>query len=308
MEIKPKLLILIHAEEEFDWDKPVSRENRGVSHVHLLKKYQSLFERYNASVAYALTYPVLKNEESAHFFKEELSTNKSAHLGIHCHPWVTPPFLENVNNFNSYPCNLSYELEMKKLEELALLFTENIGFKPKFYVAGRYGVGASTYRILKNLRIKYDFSFVPTYDYRSQDGPDFTTISNQVVENEGVVRIPHSAGFSGWLSESGERPLILDHPLVREYRLSRLLSLFGGVGQAMLSPEGNSLSTMKNLTKKLIKQNVETLVLSFHSTSICPGMSPYTKNQRDEKRLYYMLDKYLDFITSSIGCESFNLD
>ena len=39
-------------------------------------------------------------------------------IGAHLHPWVNPPFVESVSNYNSYPGNLPGALERAKLHKL----------------------------------------------------------------------------------------------------------------------------------------------------------------------------------------------
>jgi hypothetical protein len=306
MEIKPKLLILIHTEEEFDWGKPFSRENRGVSHIPRLLKYQEMFSQYNASVAYAVSYPVAENEKTASFLKVLSSSFENVTIGMHCHPWVNPPYDEEINSVNSYPGNLPLKQERAKLLKLYQKIEENIGSTPAFYLAGRYGIGNNTYKILNELGVKTDYSPMPFYDYSDQDGPDFSQSSTRVTVDQGVTVIPHSSGYTGWLSNSVEKPLMLNFPLLVKSRITSVFSILGGFNQVILTPEGFDLEEMKALTKKLMASGHDTIVLSFHSTSIVAGNNPFVANEVEEELFFNQLQQYLTFYVDELGGDFFD--
>jgi hypothetical protein len=306
MGAKPKLLILIHTEEEFDWSKPFSRESRGVSHIPRLLKYQEMFNQYHASVAYAVSYPVAENESSATFIKELADSFENVSIGMHCHPWVNPPYDEEVNSFNSYPGNLPFNQEREKLLNLYEKIKENIGSSPEFYLAGRYGVGNNTYAILNELGVKTDFSPMPFYDYSAQGGPNFSHSSTRVTIDQDVLVVPHSSGFTGWLSKGGKQPAMLNSSLLVKSRLTSVFSVLGGFNQVILTPEGFNLAEMQALTKKLIASNHDTIVLSFHSTSIMPGMNPFVSNEVEEKIFFAQLQQYLKFYVEELDGQFFD--
>jgi hypothetical protein len=308
MAVKPKLLILIHTEEEFNWDEPFSRTNRGVSHIQNLLKYQAMFDQFGAAVAYALSYPVVENEQSALVIKELIDSSKRVSIGMHCHPWVNPPYDELVNNYNSYPGNLPKNQERDKLTELHQKIENTLGQKPLFYLAGRYGIGENTYGILNDLNIKVDFSPMPFYDYSGQDGPDFSHCTTRVSKQNGVTIIPHSSGFTGWLSNGGERPKLLNSPLLVKSRVSSVLSVLGGFSQVILSPEGFNLKQMKELTLKLIKSEHDIIVLSFHSTSISAGLNPFVASSSAERHFFNQLQQYLVFYEQKIKGDFFDVN
>jgi hypothetical protein len=303
-----QLLILIHAEEEFPWDEPFSRENRSVSHVSKLYRYQEMFAEFNASAGYAISYPLLEDKTAIEVLRNIRKQYQNVWQGIHCHPWVTPPYIEAVNNFNSYPGNLPGKVEQAKIRSLCKKMIQTLGHKPDFYLAGRYGTGDQTHEYLAELGIRYDFSPLPYYDYSGQDGPDFSCTSNRSWQCAGINIIPHSAGFTGWLSRGGEKPAILKRKFLVQSRISSVFSLLGGFSQVILSPEGFSLRDMKALTRKLVKAGQETLVLSFHSPSIVAGNTPFSPTESDASVIYEKVKDYLSFYVDEIGGQFLKLD
>jgi hypothetical protein len=308
MAVKPKLLILIHTEEEFNWGEPFSRTNRGVSHIQNLLKYQAMFDQFGVAVAYALSYPVVENEQSALVIKELIDSSKRVSIGMHCHPWVNPPYDELVNNYNSYPGNLPKNQERDKLFQLHKKIEKTLGQKPIFYLAGRYGIGKNTYDILNDLNVRIDFSPMPNYDYSDQDGPDFSYSPTHVTKQKDVTIIPHSSGFTGWLSNGGARPKLLNNKLLVKSRVSTIFSVLGGFSQVILSPEGFNLKQMKELTLKLIKSEHDIIVLSFHSTSISAGLNPFVASSSAERHFFNQLQQYLVFYEQKIKGDFFDVN
>lgn len=113
----PVLFVVIDTEEEFDWDSPFSRRNINVRSMRSLSRVQRLFERFSVVPTYAIDYPIATQPESCAILKGLVDSGRCC-LGAHLHPWVNPPFAEEVNARNSYACNLPPALEREKLERL----------------------------------------------------------------------------------------------------------------------------------------------------------------------------------------------
>src|SRR5262249_4702548 len=125
-------------------------------------------------------------------------------IGTHLHPWVNPPFEEEVGDFNSYPGNLPPALEEAKLRALTEVIQDAFGRRPIMYKAGRYGIGPSTAAILRRLGYRIDLSVVPHTDLRRQFGPDFRGAPDRPYWfADDMLEIPLSRGFSGLAARFG---------------------------------------------------------------------------------------------------------
>ena len=146
----PQLLVVIDTEEEFDWNKPVSRESTSVSSMNYIDRVQDIFDDYGIRPCYVIDYPIASQEQGyqglASFHKEN-----RCEIGAHLHPWVTPPDSEELRPENTSPGNLESSLEFEKLKNLTEVITQNLGVKPVSYKAGRYGFGNNTESILRQL-------------------------------------------------------------------------------------------------------------------------------------------------------------
>src|SRR4029077_14909777 len=126
---------------------------------------QEIFDRYGVRPTYVVDYPVASQETGYRPLREWLDDGK-CQVGAHLHPWVNPPFDEEVNARNSYPGNLPAALEKEKLRRLTEIIEANFGHRPTVYRAGRYGIGAATGAILEELGYEIDTSIVPFTDFR----------------------------------------------------------------------------------------------------------------------------------------------
>ena len=166
----PLLMVLIDTEEEFDWSRPLGRENTGTTTIAAQQRAHRVFERYGIRPIYTIDYPVA---ETGFAPLRELHQDGLCDIGAHLHPWVNPPHDEKVNNANSYPGNLAPELERAKLSRLTDLIGQRFELRPTVYKAGRYGVGHATAEALEQLGYEIDASVVPESDFRADEGPDF---------------------------------------------------------------------------------------------------------------------------------------
>ena len=65
--------------------------------------------------------------------------------------------------------------------------------------------------------------------------------------------------------------------------------------QAWLSPELNSSEDMIRLAKRLRGMQYPCLNMSFHSTSLLAGMSPFVQDSADEEKFIEKIEKFLIF-------------
>jgi hypothetical protein len=152
----PVLTVVIDTEEEFDWHQPFDRKNTSVDAMEHIGRAQEVFDEFEIRPTYVVDYPVASQKTGYTLLREFVSSGRAT-IGAHLHPWVSPPHEEDVSSFNSYPGNLSAQLEEAKLTLLTDQITDTFGARPTIYKAGRYGLGPNTGEILSKL-----ISGVPT--------------------------------------------------------------------------------------------------------------------------------------------------
>jgi glycosyltransferase involved in cell wall biosynthesis len=295
---RPNLMVVVDTEEEFDWSKPFSTSSRSIESILYQDAAQELFEKFDVRPTYVLDYPIVENQKSVDVVKGYFD-REACQVGAHLQPWVNPPYKEELSNFNSYPGNLNYSSEYEKLRELTERISSEISHRPTIYKAGRYGFGPSTAKILKSLGYMIDVSIVPHTDFRAVDGFDFSNFMNAPVwlgDDLDLLEIPLTRGFAGLLAPAGPRlfPLI-DGKLGEQFHVPGLLARLGLLERITLTPEGISLAEMKRLTRKMISRGRRIFCMTYHSSTLMPGGSPYVTTQDDREAFVKTIKEYLEF-------------
>lgn len=292
-----KLIVVIDTEEEFDWSRDFSRQNTSVRSMRSVEKIQALFDEYRILPVYVVDYPVAFQPDG-YGPLQEIHTSGRCVIGAHLHPWVNPPFEEEVSRPNSFPGNLPRSLEAAKLRILGHLIGERFGSAPLIYKAGRYGIGANTADILEEQCYEVDLSVCPCMDYSLEDGPNFTkypALPYWCGKNNRLLEIPLTVGFVGWL-----RSWVTLHSLAccfpfNRLHLGGLLARSGLLDRIWLSPEGYTLAENIALLRTLYRDGVRIFSFAFHSPSIEPGNTPYVTSRNELEGFLSQCRGFLDY-------------
>lgn len=306
----PQLIVVVDVEEEFDWSQPFSRNETSVTNISELWRVQEIFDKHGIIPIFVVDYPAATTESSIAIIGDTFD-NKKCLLGSQLHPWVTPPFDEELTTRNSFPGNLPKELEYKKLCILTEAIEKNFGHRPSIYRAGRYGIGKNTSAILSQLGYKLDLSVIPFADFSRQGGPDYSAIEPMpywLDDTKDLLEIPFTAGFVGHLSKIGPQlyPRIASR-FGHMFRLPGIAARTGLLNRIRLSPEIGNLSELIALTDRLIATGHPILQFGFHSSALLPGATSYVKNTNDRVQFLDKIDKYLEYCVS-ISISTTSLD
>ena len=280
-----RFLLTVDTEEEFDWSRPLNRTGHSTDTVTRLRKFQEFCEGQGVVPIYLMDYPVAISPLAAELLRAPLAAGR-AEVGVQLHPWVNPPFEEEVNQFNSFSGNLPIELERAKLHKLHATITENFGVAPRIYRAGRYGVGPNTAQILREVGICIDTSVRSHFDYALHGGPNFRDLPVRpwhIGDAGDLVEIPLTTVFTGGLRAIG--PWLYPR-LWRVARLRGVLSRLRLLCRAPLTPEGTPIKEALRAIDHAVGDGLPVLVFSFHSPSLVPGHTPYVQSEDDLDALY----------------------
>jgi hypothetical protein len=303
---QPMLVVVIDTEAEFDWFAPGPRRAAGVMTVKAQVAAQRIYERYGVRPTYVLDYPVSSTLEGYEFIRD-LHRSGGCEIGAHLHPWDNPPFVEEVNDRNSYPGNLPSELEREKLVRLTDIIHRNLEVEPRIYKAGRYGVGQNTARILAELGYEIDLSVLPGIDLRRELGPDFSRCGARPYwfgSEPALLEIPLTIGYTGLLARTGRIARMLTmNPWVKALHVPGVLARLHVVDRVVLTPEGMTFEEQRRLTRKMLGYGHRVFSLAYHSPSLAPGHTPYVRNAADLQIFLKRIEQYLEFFIGEIqGC------
>lgn len=303
---RPLLLTTVDAEESFDWAGDFSRDARDVRAMAAQHVAHRVFDRHGVVPIYLVDYPVAAQEEGCAPLRELLRDGR-CDVGAQLHPWVNPPFLEEVSRHNSYVGNLPTALEYEKARRLTETIAERLGVQPRIYRTGRFGAGQRTGDILKRLGYQVDSSLSVCWPPEGTDWQRglwaFSARPQWIDRERTLMEIPASAALVGRLARSqGTRlaPLVF-HPLVQKLPVGAALARLGLLERIRLSPEGITIAEAKRLVRAMVADGHRVFVVTYHSPSLEPGNTPYTRTADDVARMLDWLDEFYTFFREEIG-------
>ena len=280
-----RFIVTVDTEEEFDWSQPIRREGFGLDHLPRIAKFQQFCENEGICPIYLMDYPVATSALAADILREAVAQGR-AEIGIQLHPWVNPPFSEDVNERNSYAGNLPHELEKAKFTKLREAIESNFETVPRIYRAGRYGLGSETGRMLRDSGIAMDSSVRSKFDYAAHGGVDYRKhplVPYWLDGKHTVLELPLTTVFWGMLRKQGDwiYPLMWRLPSLRG-----MLSRAGLLERIPLTPEGISVDEAIRGIDIALDDGLPLLVFSFHSPSLRPGHTPYVRDEAELDQFY----------------------
>ncbi|WP_417608986.1 polysaccharide deacetylase family protein [Parasphingorhabdus sp.] len=280
-----RFLITIDTEEEFDWNAPFQSSGHTTVSAAKLQEFQTFAETYGVKPIYFVDYAIIEDDAASAFLKT-VTEQQTALVGVHLHPWVNPPFEEEVNVHNSFAGNLPKALEEQKLVILRDAIRDKIGVAPTIFRAGRYGMGPHTMELLIKHGFVLDSSIRPMFDYSEQGGPDFLAVGSEPFwwnDDKRLLEVPLTTVYSGLLRKQAG----LAAAIMEKYPLANaLLSRSKMLERIPLTPEGVSARETKEAIDVALDDDLQLLVFSFHSPSLSPGYTPYVRTQADLDEFY----------------------
>lgn len=280
-----RFLVTVDTEEEFDWDRPLTRDEHGIAHVPRIGKFQQFCEEEGIVPLYLVDWPIAQSREAAEILRGPLAAGK-AEIGVQLHPWVNPPFDEEVTQLNSFAGNLPRDLEEAKFSRLRDAIETNFETAPLIYRAGRYGTGPHTAGMLAKGGIAIDTSARPLFDYGAGGGPDYRRhplVPYWLDDERTLLELPLTSVFWGMLRRQGQW---IYPALWRTPRLRGALARFGLLERIPLTPEGVTVDEAIRGIDMALDDGLPLLVFSFHSPSLRPGHTPYVRDAEGLDALY----------------------
>ena len=289
-----RFIVTVDTEEEFDWSAPFSRENHGLDHVPRIAKFQAFCEGMDVKPVYLVDWPIVSSTLAVDVLRPAIAAGK-AEIGVQLHPWVNPPFDEEVSDRNSFAGNLPRALEAAKLGNLRDRIEEVFGVAPMIYRAGRYGTGPHTAELLRENGIAIDTSVRANFDYSAGGGPDYRDFPLHpfwIDAERTLLELPVTTVWWGMLRRQGPAlfPAAQKLPM-----LPGLLSRLGLLERIALTPEGVDIDAAIRGIDIALDDGLPLLVFSFHSPSLQAGHTPYVRDDDDLDRLYDWWRRVFDY-------------
>ncbi len=297
--------------EEDEWGS-VGVRKPSVKNIGHLKRFQEKCDEYRVIPTYLINYPVATSSSSRKVLEDIFVTGK-CEIGTHCHPWNTPPFVEEQSKFNSFLCNLPQNLVEEKLGVLHEVIKNTFGINPVVFRAGRWGFGKGALSVIEKLNYKVDTSITPFCSWREAKGPDYKCRVNSSFylnskhfdepsgSNMGkIIEIPPTMGYlqKNEIYCDKVRRILIASPL-KYLKLNGILDRIGAINYRWLSPEVSSSDEMISLANSQFKKGNNFVNMFFHSNSLMPGQTPFVSNSSDLKEFYHKIELFLQYIVEN---------
>jgi hypothetical protein len=204
-------------------------------------------------------------------------------------------------------CNLPYHLVVQKIETLHRGIIDSFGMTPRCFRAGRWGFGPHVAEAIHNLGYQVDTSVTPLVDWGVYKGPDYREAPQQVyrfnpdtvlsVRSAGaLLEVPVTVGFVQKNFDLCQRMTQwLSGDLAARLHLRGILDRTRVLNFRWLSPELSNGRDMVALAKTRLLLGCSHLNMSFHSTSLLPGKSPFVRTQKDFESFLEDIEQVLRF-------------
>ncbi|RYD54829.1 MAG: WalW protein [Sphingomonadales bacterium] len=302
-EFGTRFTVCVDTEEEFDWTKPFDRNSRGVTHMAAMPAAHARFAAHGVPLTYLVDHPIATSPQAIDALGPLLEDGRSA-VGTQLHPWVNPPFDEDVSGFNSFTGNLPVELQEAKLVVLTEAITAAFGARPVIYRAGRYGVGPATLNLLARHGYRADTSMRSGYDYSREGGPDFSGVPNHAFRVGPILELPLTTVYTGWARRGGAG---LHRALGGVPKGHGVASRLGMLSRIALTPEDMPLAEALEAVRVALGEGLRLLNFAFHSPSVEPGHTPYVRNADNLAAFYRWWDEIFALL-DRLGAAPASLD
>ena len=287
--------------EEDNWGDFENR-NASLLHINKLFKLQELFDRYRIKPTYLLTYPAATDRNAISILRK-IVEDRRCEIGTHLHPFNTPPFEEEKNEYNSMLCNLPKDLQYKKIELLHDSIYKSFGVEPVSFRSGRWACDENVLENISKLNYVVDSSVTPYMDWSSDHGPDYSGISPDVYKillnsnsDSHIMEIPATIGYlQGDFDVRNKILRTFSYRGLRKLKIAGILDRMQIINKIWLSPEVTEWEKMVGLAKTMEEDGYEVLNMFFQSPSLMAGCTPFTKTEKEVEEFIHRIEKFLEF-------------
>jgi hypothetical protein len=289
----------IDTEEEWNWDTGWPTRALSLENIRHLPKLQELCSRHKVATTYYANQAVFDDPEARRILLD-VAQQKHVEIGMHIHPWNTPPFDADqpVNARDTFIHNLPAEVVIPKLESVYNCFVAS-GLRPTSFRGGRYSCGAAVREHLRDKGFLADASVVPYTTWKDGGAPDHRHRDNYPVRfpprHEGdrsFWEIPLTLGFTrrpfGFWQCSFD---LVENTWLSKLRLIGIAERVGLVRRVWLNFEQPIGRNMLPFLRKLRGMGLPCISLTVHSSSLMAGKNGFTLTPNDEDRLFGYMDE-----------------
>lgn len=290
--------VTVDTEEEWDWASGYPTARPTVANVRHLPRLQQVCERHAAAVVYFTNHAVLSDPAAAAVIRE-LAARPRVEIGLHLHPWNTPPIQpgESVPTRDSFLHTLPWGLAKAKLDATVAAFAA-AGLTPKSYRGGRYSTSPQIQHYLRDRGVLADASVLPFTTWTDDGAMDFrdrdpTPVRRQTPAGP-LWELPLTMGYTRRPFAKWDRIVTAaNRGAWRALKAGSVLDRFGIVRKAWLNLENPAFPDPAAFVPVVAAEGLPFACFTLHSSSLLPGGSPYARTAADVERVLQTTDRAL---------------
>jgi hypothetical protein len=295
-----KLVISLDVEEEGLFSGRYPRES-GVSNVAELRRLEFIPKEFGFPLTLLVSYLVARNPAACEVLARWRDLY-GAEIGVHLHPWSTPPFADLLQPEPVPAEQIPLALLRDKFTYLVQAVQDSLGVTPASFRMGRFDFSPTILSLLGEFGIKVDSSVVPLTlkgagDYFLAPAEPFR-LSHDLLEVP-VTMVP--------VLPSLPRALAYLAPKLPGASGRRLLGWFKSVAAAGSQPAWFPLPSMRLAAGLHRLRGGRTLTMFFHSSELQPGASRLFPTEQAVRRFVAKIRAFLDWLIKTGPVEGVTL-
>jgi hypothetical protein len=297
--------VTIDTEEQWNWNSGFPRDGYSLEGIRHVSRFAELCARHDAKTTWFTNDAVMGHAPSRDLMLN-LAARPGVELGMHIHPWVTPPHTPGVvcGPRESFLHNHPPEQVLAKLANVYALFEEQ-GLKPRSFRGGRYSSGGAVHDFLRSKDFVADSSIVPFTTWADDGAPDYRDrdLSPRRVgagpSGRGLWELPLTLAFTRpdfrrWAA----RFEAIQGSALRRLRLIGLLGKLHIVRRVCLNFELSRSDAMLALLRVLRPMGLSHIILTVHSSSLFAGGNPYSRTEEHVRQIWATADEVLGTVAT----------
>ena len=295
---KLKVLITIDVEEEGLFRDRYPLQVKDVENVPFLSVLDALVQKHALRPSLLVSYQVIRHQPHAEYLIA-LNEKWNGELGLHLHPWNTPPLVDLPYAEPICSEKMPDDLLAAKLQTLIDRFIR-LGQYPTAFRMGRFNLGHRLFGVLEKTPVIVDSSIAPMRCYYRELN-HFSAPSDPYYPDP---RCPTRPGGSSILEVPVTiLPLVksagpmLAHMAARRPTMVPWISkmaMYGGSIPAQ--PNWTGLAIVKMAILLHLLRGGHALTITLHSSELMPGGSPLRKTWHQVRQFLDRLDHLLEWL------------
>lgn len=297
--------VSIDTEEQWDWNAGWPVQSHSLENIQVLPRFEQLCAKHGAKTTWFVDWSVM-NDDASREIMLALATHPGVELGMHIHPWLTPPRDPKTESGarESFLHNLPNDQIHAKLATVYGLF-EKHGLKPKSFRGGRYSSGGAIHDFLLSKGFVADSSVVPFTSWPDESAPDYRSrdLSPHRIARPsgepGLWEVPLTlaftrANFRAWAA----RFQAIENSFLRRLKVIGILGKLGVVRRVWLNFEDTPAGDMVSLLRVLRPLKLPFIIFTVHSSSLVVGGNPYSVTEDRVQQIWSTADQVLEMLES----------